>query len=70
VIVATVDQGLGAFRISKRPNHSKMVLGDTDYPEDASNRHLAWMLQAMEMVCTHVYVGKGIQVLICRLRRL
>jgi len=26
-----------------------MVLGDADYPEGASDEHLAWMLQAMEM---------------------
>jgi hypothetical protein len=47
-----------------------MVLVDADVPRDASNEHLTWMLQAMEMVCTHVYVGKRIQVLIFRLRRL
>ena len=31
-----------------------MVLGDADYPEGASDEHLAWMLQAMEMVCAHI----------------
>jgi hypothetical protein len=45
-----------------------MVLGDALYPEDASDEHLAWMLQAMEMVCTHIHIGK-ISVLIYRLRK-
>jgi hypothetical protein len=45
-----------------------MVLGDTDYPESASDEHLAWMLQAMEMVCAHIYI-EIIHVLIYRPRK-
>ena len=43
-----------------------MILGDTDDIE-ASDEHLAWMLQAMEMVCTHTYAG--VHILICRRRK-
>jgi hypothetical protein len=45
-----------------------MVLEDSEYLGEASDEHLAWMLQAMEMVCTHIYVGK-VRVLMCRLRK-
>jgi hypothetical protein len=32
-----------------------MIVGDTDEIEEASDEHLSWMLQAMEMVCTNTY---------------
>jgi hypothetical protein len=32
-----------------------MISGDTENIEEASDEHLAWMLQAMEMVCAHTY---------------
>ena len=34
-----------------------MVSGETAILEEASDEHLAWMLQAMEMVCAHIYIA-------------
>jgi len=34
-----------------------MIVRDTDKVEEASDEHLSWMLQAMEMVCANTYAG-------------
>jgi hypothetical protein len=45
-----------------------MASGETDVFEEVSDEHLAWMLQAMEMVCAHIYVS--VLILMCRRRKL
>lgn len=45
-----------------------MASGETGVFEEVSDEHLAWMLQAMEMVCAHIYVS--VLILMCRRRKL
>lgn len=44
-----------------------MVSGETGILEEAPDEHLAWMLQAMEMVCAHIYIV--VLILICRRKK-